>query len=216
MTSDVLRMKQAHVDFVVACMDVNGNLQLARTIRQNGMGEVPQFWLDGYDTSTLAANGPLMTNTFFLVQHVPFEAAREFPGTFPGLEHYLSVMHHFAPSVATNEVAVEGWISAALFVEGLRIAGPHPTQSAVIRAINRIGSFTADGIMLPVDWRVAHTGVTPPSCTSYSKTATTSSGRQEFQVAFNHGTDVWTCFPVDQRKVNLAEPVPAPPGVPGT
>ena len=38
----------------MACMDVNGNLQLARTIRQNGMGAAPQFWLDGYDLSTLA------------------------------------------------------------------------------------------------------------------------------------------------------------------
>jgi branched-chain amino acid transport system substrate-binding protein len=215
MTSDVLRMKQAHVDFVIACMDVNGNLQLARTIRQNGMGDVAQFWLDGYDTTTLAAYGPLMTNTYFLVQHVPFEAASEFPGAFPGLEQYLAVMHRFAPSVATNEVAIEGWISAALFVEGLRIAGPHPTQQAVINAINHLGSFTANGLMLPVDWRIAHHAVSPPSCTSFSKTVTTASGKEEFAVAFNKGSDVWTCFPL-KGKVDLSHPVPAPPGVPGT
>jgi ABC-type branched-subunit amino acid transport system substrate-binding protein len=215
MTSDVLRMKQAHVDFVMACMDVNGNLQLARTIRQNGMGAVPQFWLDGYDTSTLATYGSLMANTFFLVQHVPFEAARQFPGAFPGLEQYLAVMHRYAPAVATNEVAMEGWISAATFVAGLRIAGPHPTQLAVVNAINHIGDFTANGIMLPVDWRIAHTKVPPPSCTSFSKTVTLPSGKEAFSVAFNHGTDVWTCFPINDH-VDARHPIPAPAGVPGT
>jgi len=215
MSSDVLRMKQAHVDYVVACFDVNGDLQLARTIRQNGMGDIPQFWLDGYDTSTLQQNAALMGNTYFLVQHVPFQAASQFPGTFPGLEQYLAVMHRYAPSVETNEVAMEGWISAALFVQGLRIAGPHPTQASVVKAINQLSAFTANGLMLPVDWRVAHTESPGPSCTAYAKTVATSSGGQEFRVAFNKGTDVWTCYLV-AGPVSLTKQVAPPAGSPGT
>ena len=215
MTSDVLRMKQAHVDFVVACFDVNGNLQLARTIQQNGLGNIQQFWLDGYDTSTLATYGSLMKDTYFLVQHVPFESTTEFPGAFPGLEQYLAVMRRYAPSVATNELALEGWISAALFVQGLRTAGPHPTQQAVVDAINKMTDWTANDIMLPVNWKIAHHAVTPPSCTSFSQTVTGPDGKELFQVAFNHGTDVWTCFPI-KGKVDIGHPVPTPAGVPGT
>jgi len=198
----------------VACFDVNGNLQLARTIRQNGMGAVPQFWLDGYNSSTLAQNGPLMDNTYFLVQHVPFQAATQFPGAFPGLEQYLAVMHRYAPGQATSEVAMEGWISAALFVQGLRIAGKHPTQAAVVKAINQLSAFTADGLMVPVDWRVSHTAVTAPSCTAFAKTITTSSGSQVFRTAFNKGTNVWTCYPL-AGPTTLDKQVPPPPGAPG-
>ena len=214
MSSDVLRMKAAKVDYVAACFDVNGNLQLARTIRQNGMGEVPQFWLDGYNSSTLAQNGSLMANTFFLVQHVPFQAAQEFPGAFPGLETYLRVMKKYAPAEQTSEAAMEGWISAATFVAGLRIAGKHPTQSAVVKAINQMSAFTAGGVMLPVDWRISHTSESNPSCTSYAKTVSTNGGQQEFRVAYNKGTNVWTCFPL-AGPTSLSKTVPPPSGAPG-
>jgi hypothetical protein len=66
-----------------------------------------------------------------------------------------------------------------------------------------------------VNWKIAHHAVTPPSCTSFSHTVTGPHGKQEFQVAFNRGSDVWTCFPLT-GKVNIAHPVPTPAGVPGT
>ena len=31
-----------------------------------------------------------MQHTYFLVQHVPFEAATQFPGAFPGLDTYIA------------------------------------------------------------------------------------------------------------------------------
>ncbi len=213
MSSDILRMKEAHVDYVIDCLDVNGNIQVARTLHQNGMTNVAQFWLDGYDTSTLSLYGPLMTNTYFLVQHVPFEAAAQFPGAFPGLERYLEEMKRYAPSQATSEVAMDGWLNAALFVEGLRIAGPHPTQAAVVKAINQITSFTGDGLTVPINWQVAHTKVTPPSCTAFSKTVTGPTGSQIFKVAYNKGKQVWVCFPV-KGPINTTKPVPPPAGSP--
>jgi branched-chain amino acid transport system substrate-binding protein len=215
MTSDVLRMKQAKVDFVLSCFDVNGNLQLARTIRQNGLGEVPQFWFDGYNQQTLDANQALMTKTYFLVQHVPFQAAQEFPGAFPGLENYLQWMRKTSPSNVTSEVAMEGWISAATFVAGLRIAGKHPTQAGVVKGINQLSAFTADGLMPPVDWRSAHTRDTPPSCTAYAATVPTGSGTLVFKTAYNRGTDVWTCYPLGGPK-DLSVTSPPPKGSPGT
>jgi ABC-type branched-subunit amino acid transport system substrate-binding protein len=213
-SSDVLRMKAAHVDFVLSCMDVTGNIELSRTMQQNGMTDVNQLWLDGYDQSTLQANASLMRHTYFLVQHVPFEAAAAFPGAFGGLEQYLAVMHRYAPNEERSEVAMEGWLSAALFVDGLRAAGPHPTQQRVVAAINRMRSFTGDGLTTPVDWSIAHTTVTPPSCEASVVTATGPKGRPEFKLVFNRGHQIWVCFP-NSGPIDLDRPVPPPAGSPG-
>ena len=213
-SSDVVRMKQSHVDFVVSCMDVTGNIQLSRTMQQNGMA-ASQLWLDGYNQSTLAANAQLMRRTYFLIQHVPFEAATAFPGVFGGLEQYLAVMHRYAPGDERSEVAMEGWLSAALFVQGLRAAGPHPTQQSVVAAINKIRSFTGNGITTPIDWSISHRTVTPPSCEASVVTSTGPSGRPVFKLVFNKGSQIWVCFP-NSGPIDLDRPVPPPPGSPGT
>ena len=214
-SSDVLRMKQSGVDLVVSCMDVTGNVQLSRTMGQNGMTGEAQLWLDGYNSSTLASYAPLMRNTYFVVQHVPFEAASEMPGVFPGLDDYLAAMRRYAPRDVRSEVAMEGWLSAATFVAGLRAAGPHPTQGSVVAAVNRLAAFTGGGLMTPVNWRVAHTTVTPPSCESFVRTSTSSSGRPEFRVAFANGAAIWICFPTTGA-IDLDHPVPPPAGSPGS
>src|SRR6202034_3203283 len=85
LSSDVVHMKQAGVDFVVSCMDVPGTLELSRAIQQNGLTGVKQLWLDGYDLPTLRKYASLMQNVYFLIQHVPFQAQSQFPGEFPGL-----------------------------------------------------------------------------------------------------------------------------------
>ena len=53
--TDVQRMKQAGADFVLSCMDVQGNVTMARAIKQYGL-KATQFWLSGNDQSTLNQN----------------------------------------------------------------------------------------------------------------------------------------------------------------
>ena len=215
MTPDALRMKQAGVDFVINCMDVNGNVQIARAMHQNGMTNVSQLWLDGYNDSTLNQYSSIMNNTYFVVQHVPFEAAQQFPGVFPGLENYLKVMGRYAPQDVNSEVAMEGWISAALFVQGLRDAGPHPTQRAVVDDINKLTAFTAGGVTTPVDWTIGHSVVTEPSCEAYVMTGTGAGGSPQFHVVFNQGHNLWVCLRF-KGPLNLNHPVAPPQGSPGT
>ncbi len=210
LSSDVVHMKQAGVDFVISCMDVPGNLDLSRAIQQNGLVGVKQLWLDGYDLPTLRQYPSLMQNTYFLVQHVPFQAAAEFPGAFPGLENYIKTMNRYEPADTYSEVAISGWLNAALFVAGLKAAGPSPTQQKLISAINHITAFTAGGITTPTNWEVAHLHSTSPSCETFVEAV-----GDNFKVVFNHGKDLWVCFPTTGH-VNIARPVAPPPGSPGT
>jgi branched-chain amino acid transport system substrate-binding protein len=210
LSSDVVHMKQARVDFVVSCLDLPGNLQLSRGMQQNGLTGVHQLWLDGYDLSTLRKYPSLMQHTYFLVQHVPFQVATQFPGKFPGMEKYIATMNKYEPAYTFNEVAIEGWLSAALFVAGLRAAGPDLTQKRLVDAINRISNFQANDLTNPVNWKVDHSGLTPPSCETFVEAQ-----GDNFKVVFNHGSHIWVCFPLTGR-ADLDHPVPPPPGAPGT
>src|SRR5580704_14931280 len=62
--TDVQRMKQAGANFVVSCMDVQGNISMARAIKQYGL-HMTQLWLDGNDQSTLNENESLMQGIYF-------------------------------------------------------------------------------------------------------------------------------------------------------
>jgi ABC-type branched-subunit amino acid transport system substrate-binding protein len=51
-TPAVLQMENDHVDFLLSCLDINGNVAFARAISQNGL-TMNQLWLNGYDRGTL-------------------------------------------------------------------------------------------------------------------------------------------------------------------
>jgi branched-chain amino acid transport system substrate-binding protein len=164
-TADVLQMQSHHVDTLFTCIDVTGNVAFARAIQQNGLS-LHQLWLNGYDRTTLDQYGSLMTGVYLSLQHVPFEAAAAFPGQYPGIEEYLRTMQRYKPSATYNEVALDGWVSAALFVSGLRAAGRHVTQAKVVAAINQERAFTGDNVTTPVDWTTAHDQAVPPFCSA--------------------------------------------------
>jgi branched-chain amino acid transport system substrate-binding protein len=209
LSSDVVHMKAAGVDFVVTCMDVPGNIDLSRLLQENGLGGVNQLWLDGYDQTTLDQYSSLMQHTYFLVEHVPFQAVPQFRSAFPGLSGYLAAMKRYEPAYALNEVAMDGWLSAALFVAGLRAVGSDLTQQKLVRAINHLEAFTGGGLETPVNWATAHRSITSPSCEAFVAVRGDS-----FHVAFNRGSDVWVCFPL-HGAYDPARPVRPPPGAPG-
>jgi hypothetical protein len=90
-----------------------------------------------------------MSRAHFGLQHVPFEAASAFPGAYPGMENYIDEMQKYQPSSTYDEVALASWISAALFVSGLKIVGRDLTQAKLVKAINRETAFTGDGLISP-------------------------------------------------------------------
>ena len=73
--TDVQRMKQAGTNLVVSCMDVQGNVTMARAIKQYGL-KTTQLWFNGNDAQTLAANQSLMQGIYFDISHVPVHRLR--------------------------------------------------------------------------------------------------------------------------------------------
>jgi ABC-type branched-subunit amino acid transport system substrate-binding protein len=112
--TDVQRMKQAGSDFVLSCMDVQGNINMARAIQQYGL-KITQLWLSGNDQSTLNQNQSLMQGVYFDIAHVPFTASTS---EYPGLKLYLKEMKKYEPKYVEDEVAIQGWESAACSRKG--------------------------------------------------------------------------------------------------
>jgi branched-chain amino acid transport system substrate-binding protein len=201
--TDIQRMKQAGSDMVVSCMDVLGNINMARAIQQYGL-HITQLWLNGNDQSTLNQNKSLMQGVYFDIQHVPFTASTTL---YPGLKLYLAQMKKYEPTYEFDEVALQGWESAALFVQGVKLAGRNLTQANVIAQTNKITAFTAGGLQAPTDWKTAHTATAPPYCGAYIRVV-----GDKYVPALNTGKNVFNCFMSTNPKEN--PPFPVPPGTP--
>jgi hypothetical protein len=182
-------------------MDVQGNVTMARAIKQYGLN-MTQLWFSGNDQSTLNTNQSLMQGVYFDIAHVPFTAS---PSIYPGLKLYFAQMKKYEPAYATDEIALQGWESAALFVQGVKLAGPNLTQAGVIKADNSLTAFTSGGLESPVNWKSAgHNGHAPPYCLAYIKVV-----GNKYVATLNKGQNVFNCFQSISPKANPVFPLPA-------
>jgi len=207
-TADVLSMKAAHVDFLISCMEGSDNLAFDEAMHENGMTGVHTLWLQGYDRAYLKQDPADMVGAIYLEQHVPFEAATQFPGRYPAMEQYLRTMNRYEPQWTYNELALEGYLNAAQFVQGLTEeakTGKPLTQADLIAAINRETAFTG-GLTTPINWSKAHTSPPTILCGSLVEV---EPGDVLKVVGVTRHDEVFAC-------VNTAGTVVAPPpGTPG-
>jgi len=205
-TSDVQRLQQSGSDALISCMQASDNVTLARDIQQYGLS-VKQLWLNGYDQNLLNQYSSVMQGVYLSnAGNVPFGAAA-YPSVYPGMAAYTAAMNKYEPQYTTSNVALAGWQSAALMVEGLRAVGKNLTQAAVVSATNQITADTAAQTQAPTNWTVAHVKVTHPACTSWVQVKGTS-----FVSVFSTGKQVFVCLGPDAKN---PVPVPAPAGTPG-
>jgi len=114
-------------------------------------------------------------------------------------------MQRYQPSSTYDEVALDGWISADLFVTGLKAVGRNLTQKKLVAAIDSEASFTGDGLTNPVKWMTAHTKATPPYCH-----AAVHVENGQFVPVVQGGThQLFVCFDVSTTPV---APLPGTPG----
>lgn len=203
--ADVFRMAADHVQLLISCLEGPDSLKFDQVMKQYHLQDTATLWLDGYSRTVVAQNAAAMQRVFFLFQHVPFEVAPEYATKYPGMEQYVEEMQRYAPQWTYDETALQGWIEAAQFVAGLRAAGKHPTQQAVVAAINNETAFTAGGLMPPVDWRVAHTSAPPPWCSAFALAYNGST----VPALLRAGAQVFACF-----NAKSDEPVASPKGTP--
>jgi ABC-type branched-subunit amino acid transport system substrate-binding protein len=203
-TADVQKMKAAGVDLVFSCMEGTDNLAISQSMHQFGLN-THFVWLNGYSQSVIKANPTVMNGVLFGEQHVPFEAATQFPGTYPGLQQYLTTMQKYYPQYLYDDTAMQGWICAVQFVDGLKAIGRNVAQNRLVDEINKETDYNADGLEPPLNWVTGHTAADPPYCGAYVED---ENGKTS--VVFAKGNSVFSCL-----GANSDQAIPNPPNTPG-
>lgn len=193
----VSEMKKAGVDMVLTCMDLQGVVSLAREMKRQSLDAV-QYLLNAYDPELLSEFGDLFQGSYVLTFFTPFEV--EDPP--PGLRDYLEWMERTGAPV--NENTVNGWLNAALFVDGLREAGEDFSRQKVVDAINGMTDWDADGLVAGVDWTTAHTEQTDPQCAAFSRV-----DGDEFVPMFGEPGKPFVCLPIDSDGEGVPEATPS-------
>ena len=146
----VTAMKDAGVDYIATCMDLNGMKTLGDELARQGMDDVVLSHPNSYDTAFLAESGDLFEGDFVGVQYLPFEAASE--GT--AMDDFIEWLGKQGRE--PNDLSMAGWLNATLAFEGLLAAGPEFDRDKVTAATNAMTAFDAGGLLQPIDWTVAH------------------------------------------------------------
>ena len=191
MSAQVDRMADAGVDLVTTCMDFNGVTTLQQEMNSQNLDAV-QYLPNGYDYDFLAENGDLFNGAYVLTNFVPFEVADE--DKPEGMQLYEEWIEE-ADGVV-GELSLSGWISADIFVTGLRAAGPEFSQQGVIDGLNQLDDYDAQGLIPDIDWSQAHIDEGDESCFAMS----TIEG-DHFEPAFGEPGAPFICFPLGGTEV---------------
>ena len=151
---EVTAMKDAGVDFVMGCLDLNGMKTIAQELERQGMADVKMFHPNTYDESFVAEAGELFEGDIVGVTFRPFQAN---PGNSQ-LADFQKWMGETGSEI--TELAMIGWINADLAYQGLVAAGPEFSREKVIAATNQMSEYDAGGLIAPIDWTRQHNAPT--------------------------------------------------------
>jgi hypothetical protein len=131
-------------------MDLNGTKTLAQELARQGMSHVVVLTANTYDQKFVADAGGVFNGDYDLTQFRPFEADAG-DSTLGTFKQWMA-----KAGKPISEIAVVGWINADEAYQGLKAAGPNFTRQSVVDATNKMTSYTAGGLVQPIDWSRQH------------------------------------------------------------
>lgn len=192
---EVTAMKDAGVELVIGCIDLNGMKTLGEELQRQGMDDVVLYHTNTYDQAFVAEAGDIFEGDYVSAAFRPFEAAPN-----DSLSLYKEWMAETDSEL--TEMAMFGWINADLAYQGILAAGEDFDRQKVIDATNEMTEYTADGLVQPIDWSRQHEPATQEDpathgpkydCIAYVKVTD-----GEFVVVGDEEKP-WSCWPGETR-----------------
>jgi branched-chain amino acid transport system substrate-binding protein len=162
---DIRAMRDRGVQFLSTCIDGAGSGRLGEAVDRAGL-DIIQYLPNGYDQDIVEEFGDVLEGSYVNAFTFPFEA--EDPPE--GMRQYKQAMED--ADVEINELSLAGWISADLFVTGLRAveeSGEDLTRQSLVDAINAMDDYDAGGILPGTDWHIAHDRLGDEVCLAFLK-----------------------------------------------
>lgn len=162
-TSEALVAKQHHVNALFPTMIDASNFALARALKQAGVQIKAAVFATGYDYSVIHSPvWPYLQGDYFLSIYRPFSVPDA--GTRQ-MQAALQRYQHFSADQFPTLFQYEAWAGADLMIKGLQLAGPHPTQAAVIKDLRGLTSYDAGGLLpKPIDYATVFGHDPPEQC----------------------------------------------------
>jgi hypothetical protein len=192
----VTHMKQAGVQFVITCVDLQESFTLAKEMQKQNLHasqELPQ----GYDQKFIAAN-PALDGSYVVPQFLAFEQK-------PQIQEIKDLFKWTAKDGAkVSELTAVGWQIASEFYTGLVGAGPHFTQAKVVDYLNTLTHYTDNGFLQPLNWTTGHTDpVAHPEARSKQECANfVKVENGKFVPQFGQTGKPWVCFQLSDPTVD--------------
>lgn len=157
-SAEVKAMKDAGVTVITHCIDQNAALALAKEIKRQSLNAI-QIMPNAYDQEFMKVNAQFFTGSLIRITFTPFE----FKPKPKGMVEFNTWMGK--AKYKKNEMAMVGWLSAYVFVQGLKAAGPNVTRASLIAALNapKFRTDRAKGLLPGTD-TVNHTGTQKQDC----------------------------------------------------
>jgi ABC-type branched-subunit amino acid transport system substrate-binding protein len=195
LTPYVIQARSKGADVVDAfAEDITEAARLATAAHQQGWNPTLKTNYAIYDASwaQLAGAGGAgweSETSPFALATLPFLDSKALNATMGGAQ-FLYWTHKLAPSQPLNVFTVNGWVQAALFVQGLIGAGPELTRAKLLAALQKVRNFNAGGLTATVPDPTAKGSLPATYCGSVQQS--TASGY--LQLLPKQGQ--FTCVPV--------------------
>jgi len=142
------QIQQKHADILMTTLELSGMAALAKALKQQGyQPKVAAYGAQAYGQPFIDRARDAAEGTTLNIAHDIFENR----ANNKAVDTFLKWFGQAAPGVQPDFFAVLAWASTELFVQALKAAGSKPTRDGVVAQLKKINSFTADGLMAPID-----------------------------------------------------------------
>ncbi len=159
-TADVIRMRNAGVQFLVMFEDIKSIARVLNAAQQQGWH--PQVVTSAgqlYDASLFSLVNPGAATGAYNDQTQVMWLGQDRSNT-PEVNLFLTWLNKTHPGFQPDIYTVYGWASGRLFAQALQAAGKNPTRASVTTALRNITNFDSNGLLAPGN----PAAKTPPTC----------------------------------------------------
>ncbi len=140
-------IKQSKADTLIVSATPDLYASILDAAGQAGVSLRVRIGLLGYDPNQLNRFGSKLAGSVIAVNSTPFEL------NLPAHRVFLQAMVDYAPQVQppNQQMALNGWTAADMFIRGLKASGSCPTRQGFITGLNKVNRYTADDLLAPID-----------------------------------------------------------------
>ncbi len=148
-TSEILRMKAAHVQFVdMSALAVTSDANFLQQAAQQDFHPTVLYGTSSYDAQLFKLLGGTSVANDVVWAALPYTLyLGQDRATVPAVNTFLTWMQKTRPGNTANLFAVEAWAAGQLLATAMQKAGSSITPSTVAQAIGGINSFNAEGLI---------------------------------------------------------------------